>query len=259
MDKDKNSAVDEFLGDLKDKGNDEAFNPDNSQQNPFENDNIETKAVEGDKEEQKDEKPLPFNKDPKIQRFIEKEISKRMSEFKPLSTEEKKEDKENLVDAFTAIIGNDTPEKVSALRALERTITDLQDKATSATRQIEAEKQADYEAEQQLQQGLENIEDNFSVDLTSNTPQARKTRTEFLTFVEGIAPKDSNGEISDYPDFEKSFELFQALNKKTLEPNTKARELSSRSMTRSNDSSIIPKPTDQSWNGVEKYLSSLFK
>ena len=57
--------------------------------------------------------------------------------------------------------------------------------------------------------GLARIEDNYDVDLTSTAPQAKKLRTEFIEFVERIAPKDEYGNVKEYPDFESSFELFR--------------------------------------------------
>ena len=69
MDKDKEvSAVQQFLGEVGEKGD----------KNPFQENPEDPFAKEGEVkvEEEKEEKPLPFNKDPKIQKFIDKEISK---------------------------------------------------------------------------------------------------------------------------------------------------------------------------------------
>lgn len=257
MENDKtNSAVDEFLGDLKNNDGDGVFEP--SKENPFDDQVIETKE-----EEVKEEKVLPFNQDPKIQRYIRKEVEKITKDLTPRQTEQfqkevsQSKDEDDLVGAFTNIIGNDTPEKVHALKMLDRTIKGLEDKATSATRQLEAERQADIEAEQELEQGFENIEDTFNVDISSSTPQARKTRKDFIEFVEKIAPKDEYGEIKEYPDFEATFELFQKMNKP--QPNLRAREIASRGMARTSDASNIPQERGNSWKDVEKALSGMFK
>ena len=70
MDKDK-SAVQEFLGDLK--GGDNLQETD-----PFANLNKEEQPEE---KTEKKEEVLPFHKDPKIQKYIEKEISRKLSEY----------------------------------------------------------------------------------------------------------------------------------------------------------------------------------
>jgi hypothetical protein len=257
MDENKTeSAVDEFLGDLKNNDGDGVFEV--SKENPFDDQVIETKE-----EEVKEEKALPFNQDPKIQRYIRKEVEKLTKDLTPRQTEQfqkevsQSKDEDDLVGAFTNIIGNDTPEKVHALKMLDRTIKGLEDKAMSATRQLEAERQADIEAEQELEQGFENIEDTFNVDISSATPQARETRKKFIEFVEKIAPKDEYGEIKEYPDFEQTFDLFQKLNKP--QPNLRARELASRGMTRTSEASNATQVQGNSWKDVEKAISGMFK
>lgn len=258
---DKNNAVDEFLGDLKNNDGDGVFEP--SKDNPFEGQDIINEDFK--EEEVKDDKPLPLHKDPKVQRFIEKEVSKRIAEFKP----EKEEGKfvrevvgDDIDDVLVRIIGNDTPEKVSAIKDFKKVLLEREEKgAERALRELDARRQAEAEAErkaeEELQQGFETIEDNFNVDLTSKAPQARKLRGEFIDFVKKIAPKDEYGEVVDYPDFEETFKLFQERAKP--QPNTRARELASRSMTRTSDASTIPASEGKSWKDVDKVFSRMFK
>lgn len=223
MDKDQ-SAVSQFL-------------ENNEEQNLFEKDSenpFETQEVVEPKEEVVEEKPLPFNRDPKVMKFIEKEISKRMTREEPAPVSHETEDEfKSVVDSFTAIIGNDTPEKVNALNSLQRALGNLDQRAAQkATEAIEAisqrEEEADREAEDELESAFESIEENYDVDFSRNP----KLRSEFATFVEKIAPKDRNGEVVDYPDMTSAWETFSEMRNANRTP-SRAKELASRGMTRS--------------------------
>lgn len=254
---DKTSAIEQFLGDI---GGDQ--NLDQPNDNPFADISLENPQPKEDTPEPQPEKEekLPFHKDPKIQRYIQKELAKAMEGMAPQERREavqKFEDEDDLVSAFRTIIGDDTPEKVSALKALDRTVNSLREEARSAKQILEDERRAEYEAEQELYAGFEAIEEEYDVDITSNSPQARKTKAEFIEFIEAIASKDSYGEITEYPDFEKSFAIFQSLKAKAPQSATRAKELASRSMARASDASTIPENQSYSWKDVDKYFSKL--
>jgi hypothetical protein len=250
------NAVDEFLEDVNGKaepGTDELGFPNNED---FSKELLgDEPTVEVKEEKEEEEKPLPFNKDPKVLKFIEKELNKRLNEFKTQlpdkSKEEIREESEDLVSAFTQIIGNDTPEKVHALKMLDKTVRGLEDKALSATRQLEAERQAEQEAITELESGLESIEETFNVDLTNN----KKLRAEYLDFIERIAPKDEDGEVVSFPDFQESFKLFKEMKKP--QPNMRAREIASKGMTRPSGTPEIASAQDYTWSGVEKMIARL--
>lgn len=249
---DDKNVVEEFL---KKNGKDEL-----PEDKPFADVTLEPKVDEQlNKEEIPEEKPLPFHKDPKVQRYIKKEVEKLTQGMTAGQKEEFKEKVENrpdLVAAFTKIIGNDTQEKVDALRLLGQTVADLEAKAGSAIAEREAERKAEREAEDELETGFENVEVNFNVDITSDAPQAKKTRSEFIDFIKRVAPKNQDGEIVAYPDFEETFSLFQEFQKKTA-PANRAKELSGRSMERGGEAPANPLPADQSWKGVEKHFATL--
>ena len=182
---------------------------------------------------------MPFNKDPKVQKFIEKEISRRLADFRPepQSTQTEEDSFKDVIDSFTTVIGNDTPEKVSALNALKKSLSSLDQRASQkAIEQLESirneEVEADREAEDELENAFDNIEETFDVDITSNNPIAKKTRQEFVSFVEKIAPKDRNGDIVDYPDMNSAWETFSDIKKSTAQPN-RAKDLASRGMRNS--------------------------
>lgn len=255
------SAVDEFLEDVNGKATPEADNdfgfpnPENMDGQLFEG--VKPQEKEEEEEEEEPKKPLPFNKDPKVLKFIEKEVAKRLDNFKPEVPEMVTEERgDEIEDILTRIIGNDTPEKVSAVRDFKKVLIERENKgAEKAIAEWENRRQSELREEQeataQLEAGLESIEETFNVDLTSN----RKMRTEFLDFVEKIAPKDANGDVIDYPDFEETFRVFKEMKKP--QPNLRAREIASRGLERTTEAKP-QQPQDYSWRGVEKMLNELF-
>ncbi len=250
MDKEQ-SAVESFL-----KGTEEQSVSFEQPNDPFEK---EIEQKESPVVEEKEEKPLPFHKDPKVQKFIDKELERRLKDFKPeVSKEVQTEDEfKDVIDSFTTVIGNDTPEKVNAINALRKSLTSLDEKAVRrAEEKIEEirdrEESMDREAEEELEEAFSTIEDTYDVDLSSQ--KASKLRQEFATFVEKIAPK-RNGEIVDYPDMNSAWETFSEIKKATAQP-SRAKELASRSMIRSADTSIkTPERVD--WNKVDEFMDTL--
>lgn len=222
----------------------------------------ENQTQESD-EEVKEDKPLPFHKDPKVQRYVEKQIEKALKDIKPNETQQFiKETTDEMDSVLERIIGNDTPEKIAASKDLKRVLLGLEEKgAQKALKQIQEqqarEKEAEVEAERELEQGFENIEETYNVDLSSNSPLAKKTRNDFVEFIRKVAPKDAQGDIIAYPDFDSTFELFQETRKKP--DNSRAKELSNRSMARSGDASNVPQKRDITSRGIDAWIESLGK
>lgn len=247
-----NSAVNDFLGEFSN----------NKEVNPFE-DNLKDPFVEETKDEvvEKEDKPLPFNKDPKIQKFIEKEISKRLESFKGRE-EEKPATQQEVDDYYIRLIGNDTPEKVAMIKESiardEQRLQMAEERAFNRLSQKEQDEvRADQEAEEELGNAFDNIEENYDVDITSNNPVARKTRQEFVSFVERIAPKDRNGDVIDYPDMNSAWETFSEIKKATSTP-SRAKELASRSMARSAETTVKPQEKSN-WDAADAFIESLGK
>lgn len=208
------------------------------------------------------EEVVPFNKDPKIQRFIEKELDKRIAQLKPTETEkftkETAPESDEMSNVLTRIIGNDTPEKLSAIKDFKKALGDIEEKgAQRALKQLaeesEKEAQRDEEAQNELVEGFESIEDTFKIDLTSD--KATKLRSEFIDFIATIAPKDRDGNITEYPDFEGTYRLFE--KNRRPESNNRAKDLASRSMARSSDATTTTQNTDRSWKAVDKLFDKL--
>lgn len=80
---------------------------------------------------------------------------------------------------------------------------------------------------------LESLEDKYNIDLTSNAPQANKARREFLEMVQKLSPKDEDGTITEYADFDSTFEIYQQTKQEKSSSNERQKEIASKSMQRS--------------------------
>jgi hypothetical protein len=247
------NEVDDFLNDVNPENNEFTQNED-----PFEQDLTPEPKVE-DTVEPKEEKPLPFNKDPKIQRFIDKQIAKALESKGTEEQTFKREQPTDEDDYYVRLIGNDTPEKLAMIReakARDERMLDLAEERAFGrlTKEQQQSVEADRQAEEQLETSLEEIEESYGVDLLSETPTARKTRTDFMKFVEKIAPKNSRGEVIDYPDMNSAFETWQETKKTSTQPN-RAKELASRSMARSGEA--IPTTERMSFDNVDSIMDKI--
>lgn len=260
------NEVDEFLSGLDNQPKEDPFKPE--EKDPLGQSQSVEKPANEEKDE-KEEKPLPFNRDPKVQRFIEKEVERRFSQMKPPAPqyiEKEQEETPDVIGALETIIGNDTPEKVRALKSFEKALKDVEEKASYRaiqdieSRSREERKQADEEereAFEELSQGFEDIEEKYNVDLTSNTKKAQDERSEFVDFITAISPKDDYGQVKDYPDLDVAYRLFKDQKRSEAPSNQKAKDLAARGMQRSADASNAPVNTDKSWSAVEKFFSKL--
>lgn len=253
MDKNK-TAVESFLSELEDNNEKNTF--ETQKEDPFV---PEETPVEKEPEV---EKALPFNKDPKIQKYLEKrerEMEERLkANFQAPTAKEPEVDE--VTDVLVRLIGNDTPEKLSMVKEFKAVLEKGTERAKAeAIAELESrqnqEQQADRDAEIELETAFDNIEEIFNVDITSNNPVAKKTRQEFVSFVEKIAPKDRNGDIVDYPDMNSSWEAFSEMKRATTQP-SRAKELANRGMTRSAEAQPASQ-TKVGWDAAEEYISSL--
>lgn len=253
MEPKNNSAEDDFMAGL-DKGEENPLEP--LADDLFPEDKT-TEVIE-----EKPEKPVPFYKDEKVQRYIEKQIEKRLKDVRPTVTETFKQEVSagdpDLVNAFTAIIGNDTPEKIAALKALETSLSRVDERATNKAierlqqvqhEQSERETREIAEAQSELEEGRSDIEDHLGQELTERQWDAYKD------FLKRIEPK---GGYDEYPDFVETFEVFR--NSVKRPSNSQAKVLASRGLERSSSASITPKLVSDGktslWNQVDKILGN---
>lgn len=114
-----------------------------------------------------------------------------------------------------------------------------------------SEKEEVSKAEDEIDQNLEAIEDAYGVDLTSDTKEASSKRKQFLELVEKMSPKDEDGNLTDYADFNSVYEVFQDSHKID---NSRQKEIASRSMQRGGSSKSAERPTSYGWDGWRKDL-----
>jgi hypothetical protein len=225
-----------------------------------EEDSATKETVESDVE---DDKPLPFYKDPKVQRYIEKQIEKRIEKLPTAEQSFRKEVAEeiNLPASFVKLIGNDTDEKRQVLKDMAEYLGSIPKKAQEeflAQQQeaVQQQIQEDNAAVAELDDAFESIEENYDVDLSSNAASAKALRASFIEYIRKIAPKNEDGEVSAFPDMESAFESFQEMQKRPSA--SRAKELASRGMTRSNETTTVS-PRGNSWRDVDKYFERLSK
>lgn len=115
---------------------------------------------------------------------------------------------------------------------LQKAETTAEQRALEKFEQIQADAaKEEAKLESMIDSELEALEDKYDVDLTSDSPAARKTRREFLDLVEKFSPKNEAGYVSQYADFESTFEEYQSRQPKANA--TRQKEISSRTMEKS--------------------------
>jgi hypothetical protein len=226
-----------------------------------------TKAVEPTTEKNKvvdEDDEIPYHKNPKVLRYIDKQAEKLVAEKiasmrpEPVA-KEPSDDEDPLSDVLTRLIGNDTQEKLTAIKDFKKALGGMKDEAKmEALREIQSQRdkevQAQINAENEVSEAFDDIEDTFNVDISSSKPEARKLRNDFIDFVKTIAPKDENGDIKSYPDFLGTFQYFKNNYNKSVS-NDKAKDIASRSI--SNASEVSTAPVVDSFKDMDKWLESL--
>lgn len=133
------------------------------------------------------------------------------------------------------IYGTDSPEALAATELLKNALRGVKEEATNeALTKFRAEQKASSEAinkeTKELDSMLDELEDDYNVDLTSD--KAEPLRKAFFKTLERLSPKDAEGNVTHYADHRAVWEEMQTkINKRT---ETRAKDLSSRSMVNSN-------------------------
>jgi uncharacterized protein with von Willebrand factor type A (vWA) domain len=232
---DEKSAVNQFIESLKtDNANDKLLENLLPQQKAE-----DVKQPEGEPEE----KEVPFNKNPKVKRYIEKEVKKALSQMAPQTQEyiqDNPDELKDLIDSFTRIVGNDKPENAQLVEKFGKTMADFRDRALKAQELVEnqqEEVQQEEEAEEELNQGFDEIEEEFKVDLWDE--KNRKLKGQFLDYVEDISHKDKDGDIDEFPDIVGAYRSFSKIQRRE-NPTTAAKDLADRSGTKGSSGSGAP-------------------
>lgn len=193
------------------------------------------------------EEKLPFGKDPKIQKYIDRQIRKRLEESRANDPKDSAPQKvvevakDTSMPAEWIMAYGDSEQSRQAWNFQQKLISDAVRQAKEeALNEVQSSFQKQQEAEKQFENfittSLESIEDSHDVDITSNSPAAKKTRSEFLELVKNLSPKDSDGNVTEYADFNAAWNVFQSVRQKEAasEATSQKKALSSRSMMKSN-------------------------
>ena len=220
------------------------------------------KVTEPEKEEvakEEDEESPSNRRERRFQAKLqaERESNIILAERLRVATEEKKAVKENpdVDPRLIRIFG--TGEKETELAKLftgllSETKESAREEALQEIAQLEESGKAEVaQAEETIDSQLEAIEDTYGIDITSNTAAATKARTEFLTLVERLSPKDKEGNITEFADFGTAYELYQEKHAEKID-NSRNKEIASRSMTRSSSSSSAQRPITPGFDGWKK-------
>ena len=208
-------------------------------------------------ETEKKEEKVPYHENEKIQRYIAKEVNKRMKDIKPSAEDTFKEEigEPKFVSSLEKIIGNDTPEKIKALTDLKEDWKGMTKQAKQeALREIieaqreSAEKDEEEfdEAVNELEEGREDIESSLGKPLTERQWDAYR---------DYLLDNEPEGGYESYPNFVRSFNRFKSSYTRS---NATAKNLASRGMDRSATSSPEA-PKAQSWEEWDAVKENLFK
>lgn len=162
------------------------------------------------------------------------------------------------VDSRFLRIYGDSPETREAWKLQQDMFNEVKTKAKeeALSEIVESQRQSareQKELESFIDSQLEAIEDEYNVDLTSNTREAHRVRTEFLGMIEKASPKNADGDIADYADFGSVWEFYQSKQSKDKVSTDRQREISSRSMSKSNSGSTTTEQTiTPGFNGWKK-------
>ena len=135
----------------------------------------------------------------------------------------------------------DTPATRQAWALNERLFNQREEKLRKELRDELAREQAEAaqaqrETDFELAETIADIEDRYSVDLSSNSAVARKNRADYLKALEDISPKDADGDPVSFGDADAAYRLWQ-LERKGNASTERAKEASGRSMSPSSPAS----------------------
>lgn len=191
-----------------------------------------------DPEKQPDEVKNRRHKRLEARLQAERESNIRLTERMLAIAEAKKDNGEEagFLKGIERIYGTDSPEAIAATELLKSSLLGLHESAKKSAideirneriKEIEEQKKADAE----LDSMIEEIEDEYSVDLSSTGSE--RTRKGFFSMLQKMSPKDEHGNITQFADHHAVWEAFQSQVKSKKQPENRAKDLASRSGTQS--------------------------
>jgi len=229
MEPKQNSAVDEFFKDLpsEDKKGQDIF--DEKKETP-----VPEKAKE---EEEEVPESLKNRQHRRLEQRLQKERESNIAlaeRIKVLSEVDRVAKENKDIDPRLIRVFGPTEEGKEVAKHFSEILAETKQSAREeALREIEQQQERIQEEQRSYEEfidnELESLEERFEIDLTSDAPQARKTRRELLELVEKLSPKDADGTITNYADFESTFEVYREKSKEKVD-NTRRKEIASRGM-----------------------------
>lgn len=232
------SEVDKFFGDLPSE--------DKKVADVFEDKKPEPKVPEKDEEEGLEEDESEVRKNRRHRRLeeqLQKErdsniaLNERIKVLSEVSQFKKSISTDDSIDPRLVEIFGPTDEGKKIAKHLSEILEEKTEIAREKAIQEMEERQSRVIQEQKqyeslIDSELEALEDKHNIDLTSDSPQARKARREFLEMVQNLSPKDEDGTITGYADFDSTFDLYRQTRERP-QSNDRQKEIASRSMQRS--------------------------
>lgn len=221
MDKEK----DKFLDEITPKEEEDAF----SHLNPEKKEEVAEPISE-----EPDEVQLRNRRERRLHEKYqaERESSIRLSAKLEALTEAQKlraEAGDDYLKPVEKIYGTDTPEAMTATELLKSALKGVGERATErALEQFREEQRQAREQEKRESESLDRMVDELEDEhnLVISEPQ----RKGFFALLEKMSPKDQDGNVTAYADHHAVWEIYQS---KTQRTDTRAKDLSSRSMVSS--------------------------
>lgn len=254
------NEIDKFFGDLpsEDKSERNIFDePNGASKVPEEGNVLEKGEGEGDGEARKNRRHRRLEEQLRKERESNIALNERVRVLAEVGTRQTGSGPSTDVPPEWIALYGDTPEAKTAWAMQDRMIKDATDRgkkeaiAEFESRQAEALKQT-KEFESFIDNELEDLEDTFDVDLTSDAPAARKARKEFLELVQKVSPKDATGNITNYADFNSTFELYKGSKKEVKPDNSRQKEIAAKTMQGSSNGAQPQKQFTPGFRGWQK-------
>lgn len=259
--------VDKFLEELGEIKSDSVVLDDKSVSELFEKPKEPSKTEEVKSDEDEEDKPktrrykrLEKKNEEMSQMLIEmNDRIKKLSELERYAKEHEGETDPDMVKVF----GTDDNGKILT-KFFSDKFKDIEENAKkNALEQIAQDNARASEQEKiesdTIDQAFDTLEEKFNVDLSGKNKASREFRNGFIDFVEQLSPKDSEGNIIEYADFNTAFETYSKIssNNKPRETSDRQKELASRGMTNSGKSvPEIPKGP-MNFNRIHQMIDSM--
>jgi len=168
-------------------------------------------------------------------------------------------------ERFEKVIGNDTAEKQALVSEMAKIFEQQEEELTKKVDDRQRQSREKEEAEEaKLKRDVDdmvaNVEDKFDLDLTSETDEANTRYDKFMSLVKKMSPKDAQGNLTSYADFEAVAEIFKEQESKGSSLNRK-KEIASRgsSTSASVDTNKSELSAQERWLKQNGILPSDFK